>query len=112
MFIPYSRQLISEDDIEAVVEALRADLLTTGPGVDAYEEAFATACGARYAVAVSSGTTALHLACLAAGVEPGSTCITSPITFVATANAPLYCGSTPVFADVCDDTLNVDPAQV
>src|SRR5579862_6250670 len=96
-FIPYSRQQIDEDDIEAVVEALRADLLTTGAGVDAFEEAFAAACGARYAVAVSSGTAALHLACLAANVEPGSQCITSPITFVATSNAVLYCDSTPVF---------------
>ncbi|HZO91663.1 MAG TPA: UDP-4-amino-4,6-dideoxy-N-acetyl-beta-L-altrosamine transaminase [Chthonomonadaceae bacterium] len=110
-FIHYGRQWIDEDDIEAVVEALRSDWLTTGPRVEAFEEAFAAAVGARYAVAVSSGTAALHLACLAAGIGPGSEAITSPITFVATANAPLYCGSQPVFADVCGDTVNLDPEQ-
>jgi perosamine synthetase len=111
-FIPYSRQLIEDDDIAAVVAALRSDYLTTGPQVDAYEEAFAAACGARYAVAVASGTAGLHLACMAAGVGPGSECITTPITFVATANAAIYCGSTPVFADVCEDTINIDPSAV
>lgn len=109
--IPYSRQWIDEEDIEAVVEALRSDWLTTGPRIAAFEEAFAAAVGARYAVAVSSGTAALHLACLAAGIGPGTETITSPITFVATANAPLYCGSYPVFADVCEDTINLDPEQ-
>jgi perosamine synthetase len=110
-FIPYSRQWIDEDDVQAVVDALRSDWLTTGPRIGTFEEAFAASVGARYAVAVSSGTAALHLACLAAGVGPGSEAITSPITFVATANAPLYCGSQPVFADVCDDTINLDPEQ-
>lgn len=110
--IPYSRQIIEEDDIEAVAEALRADLLTTGPGVEAYEEAFAASVGARYAVAVSSGTAGLHLACLAANVEPGSDCVTSPLTFAATANAALYCGSSPRFADIRADTLCIDPERV
>lgn len=110
--IPYSRQWIDEEDVEAVVSALRSDFLTTGPQIEAYEEAFAATCGARYAVAVSSGTAALHLACLAAEIPPGSEVITSPITFVATANAPIYCGSAPVFADVCADTINIDPEQV
>jgi UDP-4-amino-4,6-dideoxy-N-acetyl-beta-L-altrosamine transaminase len=109
--IPYSRQWIDEDDIQAVAEALRSDWLTTGPRIAAFEEAFAAVVGARYAVAVSSGTAALHLACLAAGVGPDSEAITSPITFIATANAPLYCGSHPIFADVCDDTINLDPEQ-
>jgi UDP-4-amino-4,6-dideoxy-N-acetyl-beta-L-altrosamine transaminase len=111
-FIPYSRQQIDDDDIAAVVASLRSDYLTTGPRVDTYEEAFAATCGARYAVAVSSGTAGLHLACIAAGIGPGSECITTPITFVATTNAALYCGGTPVFADVCDDTVNLDPEMV
>lgn len=110
--IPYSRQWIDEDDIAAVVETLRSDWLTTGPQVEAFEAEFATACGAKYAVAVSSGTAALHLACLAAGVQSGDECITSPVTFVATANAALYCGATPVFADVCADTINLNPTLV
>jgi perosamine synthetase len=110
-YIPYGRQWIDDEDIEEVVTALQSDYLTTGPQVAAFEEAFAAACGARYAVAVSSGTAALHLACLAAGVGPGSEAIVPPITFVATANAPLYCGSAPVFADVCDDTINLDPEE-
>ena len=110
--IPYSRQTIDEDDIQAVADSLRSDWLTTGPCVDAFEQAFAARVGARYAVAVSSGTAGLHLACLAANVGPGSECVTSPITFAATANAALYCDSRPVFADVCPDTINIDPAQV
>ena len=110
--IPYSRQTIDDDDIQAVIESLRSDWLTTGPRVDAFEQAFAARVGARYAVAVSSGTAGLHLACLAANVGPGSECITSPITFAATANAALYCHSRPVFADICPDTVNIDPARV
>src|SRR5262245_5715954 len=110
-YIPYGKQWIDDEDIEAVVAALRSDYLTTGPQVAAFEEAFAAVCGARYAVAVTNGTAALHLACLAAGVGPGSEAITTPITFVATANAPLYCGSHPVFADVCSDTINLDPEE-
>jgi perosamine synthetase len=110
--IPYSRQTIDDDDIQAVADALRSDWLTTGPQVDAFEQAFAAQVSARYAVAVSSGTAGLHLACLAANIGPGSECITSPITFAATANAALYCGSRPVFADVCPDTVNIDPVQV
>lgn len=111
-YIPYGKQWIDEEDIEEVITALQSDYLTTGPQVNAFEEAFAAACGARYAIAVTSGTAALHLACLAAGVGPGSEAITTPITFVATANAPLYCGSIPVFADVCSDTINLDPEEV
>lgn len=110
-FIPYSRQWIDEDDVAAVVDALRSDWLTTGPRVDEFEESVAATVGAKYAVAVANGTAALHLACLAAEIAPGSECITSPITFVATANAALYCGSRPVFADVCEDTINLDPEQ-
>lgn len=110
--IPYSRQTIDEDDVAAVADALRSDWLTTGPRVDAFEAAIAAHVGARYAVAVSSGTAGLHLACLAANIGPDTECITSPITFAATANAALYCGSRPVFADICPDTVNIDPDQV
>ncbi len=109
--IPYSRQTIDDDDIQAVTDALRSDWLTTGPRVDAFEQAFAAQVGAKYAVAVANGTAGLHLACLAAGIGTGSECITTPITFAATANAALYVGSRPVFADVCADTVNLDPEQ-
>ncbi len=112
MHIPYSRQSIDDDDIQAVADALRSDWLTTGPQVEAFEQAFAAKVGARHAVAVSSGTAGLHLACLAAGLSPGAECITSPITFAATANAALYCQARPVFADVCADTVNIDPIEI
>jgi perosamine synthetase len=110
--LPYGRQAIDEDDIAAVVEALRAPLLTTGPLVARFEEALAARCGVRFAVAVSSGTTALHVAYAAAGVGPGAEVITSPLTFSATANAALCLGARPVFADVDPVTLNLDPAEV
>ena len=112
MHIPYSRQSLDDDDIQAVTDALRSDWLTTGPRVDAFEQAFADAVGARYAIAVSSGTAGLHLACLSADIAPGAECITSPITFAATANAALYCNARPVFADVCADTVNINPDEI
>ncbi len=111
-FLPYGRQSIDEDDIAAVVETLRSDWLTTGPKVGEFEEAFAAWVGARYAVSFSSGTAALHGAAFAAGIETGDEAITSPLTFAATANCVLYQGGKPVFADVCDDTLNIDPERV
>src|SRR5262245_39001015 len=95
--LPYSRQSLDEDDITAVCRVLRGDWLTQGPLVEEFEQALAACCGARDAVAVSSGTAALHLACLAAGVGPGDVGITSPITFVASANCIAYCGGTPAF---------------
>ncbi|MCU1270545.1 MAG: UDP-4-keto-6-deoxy-N-acetylglucosamine 4-aminotransferase [Acidobacteriaceae bacterium] len=110
--LPYGRQSIDEDDILAVVETLRSDWLTTGPKVNEFEEAFAARVGARFAVAFSSGTAALHGAAFAAGVEPGDDAITSPLTFAATANCILYQGGRPVFADVREDTLNIDPERV
>src|SRR5687767_4836232 len=88
--LPYGRQWLDDEDIAAVVEVLRGDWLTQGPAIPRFEQALAEVCGARYAVAVSSGTAALHIACLAAGVGPGDTGITSPITFVASANAVAY----------------------
>src|SRR5262245_55242280 len=84
--LPYSRQWLDEEDLRAVAEVLRGDWLTQGPTVESFERALAECCGARYAVAVSSGTAALHLACLAAGVGPGAVGVTSPITFVGSAN--------------------------
>jgi dTDP-4-amino-4,6-dideoxygalactose transaminase len=110
--LPYGRQSIDEDDIQAVVETLRSDWLTTGPRVDEFEEAFAAWAGARYAVSFSSGTAALHGATFAAGVGAGDEAITTPLTFAATANCVLYQGGTPVFADISDRTLNIDPAKV
>ncbi|MFA9376884.1 MAG: UDP-4-amino-4,6-dideoxy-N-acetyl-beta-L-altrosamine transaminase [Lachnotalea sp.] len=108
MYIPYGTQSIDEDDIQAVVEVLRSDYLTTGPTVAAFEKKVADYVGAKHAVAVSNGTAALHVACLAAGIKEGDEVITTPITFVASSNCVLYCGGTPVFADINTETYNVD----
>lgn len=110
--IPYGHQWIDETDIQAVVDVLRSEWLTTGPIVPKLEEAFAAYVGAKYAVAVSSGTAALHAAMYAVGVGPGDEVILPPMTFVATANAVVFQGATPVFADVEADTLLIDPHQV
>ncbi|MFW5748033.1 MAG: UDP-4-amino-4,6-dideoxy-N-acetyl-beta-L-altrosamine transaminase [Chloroflexota bacterium] len=110
--LPYGRQWIDEDDIAAVVETLRSDWLTTGPRVDEFEAAFAQLTDAAHAVAVSNGTAALHAAMHAAGIGPGDEVIVTPMTFAASANAILYMGATPVFADVHPDTLLIDPATV
>jgi perosamine synthetase len=110
--LPYGRQSIDEHDIQAVVDTLRSDWLTTGPKIAEFEEAFAIRTGARYAVSFSSGTAALHAAAFAAGLNVGDEAITTPLSFVATANCVLYQRSTPVFADVSPDTLNLDPDQV
>lgn len=111
-FIPYGRQDISDEDIQAVVEVLRSDWLTQGPAVERFERAVAEYCGARYAVAVANGTAGLHLAALAAGFGPDDEVITSPITFVASANCIVYCGAKPVFADIDPQTYCLDPRQV
>jgi perosamine synthetase len=110
--LPYGRQSVDENDIQAVVEVLRSAWLTTGPKIGEFEEAFASRVDARHAVSFSSGTAALHGAAFAAGLKAGDEAITSPLTFAATANSVLYQGATPVFADVCGDTLNIDPEQV
>ncbi|MDQ3691564.1 MAG: UDP-4-amino-4,6-dideoxy-N-acetyl-beta-L-altrosamine transaminase [Chloroflexota bacterium] len=110
--IPYGRQWIEEEDIEAVVEVLRSDYLTTGPAVEGFEQALAEASGARYAVAMNSGTSALHGMYFAAGLSPGDEILTSPLTFAATANAALYLGASVRFVDVMSDTGNIDPAAV
>jgi perosamine synthetase len=110
--LPYGRQSIDEADIQAVVDVLRSDWLTTGPKVAEFEEAFAARVGAAHAVSFTSGTAALHAAAFAAGLKAGDEAITTPMTFAATANCVLYQGATPVFADVSGDTLNLDPAQI
>ncbi len=107
--IPYGRHYIDQDDIDAVTEVLRNGALTQGPAVEAFERAIAEFVGAKYAVAVSSATAGLHLAALVAGVGPGSSLITTPITFVASANAALYAGGDPQFADIDPTTLNLSP---
>ncbi len=109
--LPYGRQSIDDADIQAVVDVLRSDWLTTGPKVGEFEEAFASRVKASYAVSFSSGTAALHAAAYVAGLEAGDEAITTPLTFAATANCVLYQGATPVFADVSRDTLNLDPEQ-
>ena len=103
---------MDEEDIQAVVEVLKSDWLTTGPRVAEFEEQFAEWVGARHAVSLSSGTAALHAAAFAAGLRSGDEAITTPMTFCATANCVLYQGATPVFADVSSDTLNLDPQEV
>ena len=112
MYIPYGRQCIEQDDIDAVVEVLRSDYVTTGPAVTDFEKAVAEYTGAKYAVAVANGTAALHVACLAAGLKKGDEVITTPITFAASANCALYCGATPVFADIDGKTLTLTEATV
>ena len=106
--IPYGAHDIDEQDIAAVVEVLRSGWLTQGPKIAAFEHAFAAYVGARYAVAVANGTAALHLACAAAELGQGDGVITSPNTFVASANCALYVGATPQFVDIDPKTLNLD----
>lgn len=109
MMIPYGRQDIQQADIDAVLEVLGSDFLTQGPQVPAFEAKLATHVGANYAVAVNSATSALHIACLALGLGPGDLLWTSPITFVASANAGRYCGADVDFVDIDPDTFNMCP---
>ncbi|MCI7107482.1 MAG: UDP-4-amino-4,6-dideoxy-N-acetyl-beta-L-altrosamine transaminase [Agathobacter sp.] len=110
--IPYGRQTIEEDDIQAVVDVLKSDYLTTGPKITEFEQRVAEYVGVKYAVAISNGTAALHAACFAAGIGTGDEVITTPLTFAASANCVLYCGGTPVFADVDSRTYNIDSADI
>jgi UDP-4-amino-4,6-dideoxy-N-acetyl-beta-L-altrosamine transaminase len=109
-YLPYGRQSISEDDIRAVTEVLRGDWLTTGPTVQSFESAVADYAGASYAVSFSSGTAALHGAMHAAGVARGGLVLAPSMTFAATANSAIYCGARPIFADISEDSLCLDPA--
>ena len=110
--MPYGRQFIDENDIKTVIEVLRSDWLTTGPKVEEFEQAIADYAGAKYAVAVSSGTAALHCAMYALEIGPGDEVIVPPMTFAATANCVVFQEGTPVFADVDPDTLLIDPIKV
>lgn len=111
-FISYGRQHIDDSDIQAVVEVLKSKNLTQGPKVREFEEVTARTVDARFAVAVNSGTSALHIACLAAGIGPGDEVITSPNTFVASANCIVYCGAKPVFVDIDSKTYNIAPSEI
>jgi UDP-4-amino-4,6-dideoxy-N-acetyl-beta-L-altrosamine transaminase len=108
--IPYGRQNISDDDIEAVVKVLKSDFITQGPVVPQFEAEISSYTGAAYCIAVNSATSALHIALRSLDVGPGDIVWTSPITFVASANAALYCGASVDFVDICADTFNMDMA--
>lgn len=108
----YGRHHVDDDDIRAVVAQMRHHSLTQGPAIEEFERTVAAYVGARYAVAVTSGTAALHLACAAAGIGPGDTLVTSAVTFVASANCAAYVGATAQFADVDPSTLNMDPSDL
>ncbi|MGV8952321.1 MAG: UDP-4-amino-4,6-dideoxy-N-acetyl-beta-L-altrosamine transaminase [Cypionkella sp.] len=111
--IPYGRHYLDEDDIKAVTDLMRSGAsLTQGPKVEEFERAVADYVGAKYAVAVSSATAGLHIAAVAAGVKPGAALVTSPITFIASSNAALYAGGTPLFADIDTATVNMSPASL
>ncbi len=110
--LSYGRQFIDDEDIQAVVDTLKSDYLTCGPRITQLEQKLCAVTGARYCVAVSNGTAALHIAALAAGLKPGDEVITTPITFAASANCALYCGAKPVFADINPHTYNIDPSSI
>ncbi len=110
--IPYGRQWIDEEDLSAVLNTLQSDFLTQGPKIGEFERKLAQYCGAKYAVVFSSGTSALHAAYHALGLKKNDEFITSPISFVATANAGLYLGARPVFVDVEKETGNIDPQEI
>ncbi len=111
-YIPYGRQSITEADIAAVVDVLESDFLTQGPVVPAFEEAVKAQCGAKHGIAVNSATSALHIACMALDVGPGDSVWTSPLTFVASSNAALYCGASVDFVDVDPRTYNMCPEKL
>ena len=110
--IGYGKQYIDDADIQAVVDVLKSPWLTCGPQIPALEKKLCEITGAKYAVAVSNGTAALHIAAMAANIGPGDEVIVSPITFAASANCVLYCGGTPVFADIDPETYNIDPKSI
>lgn len=110
--IYYGHQYIDEADIQSVVNVLKSDYLTCGPKIKELEDKLCKMTGAKYSVAVSNGTAALHVACIAAGIGENDEIITSPITFAASANCALYCGAKPVFADINPKTYNIDPEEI
>ncbi len=110
--LAYGKQSIDSADIRGVVRVLRSDWLSQGPAIAEFESRIAQYCGSRYAVAVSSGTSALHLACITAGLKKGLNAVTTPVTFLATANAVAFTGAAPRFADIDYETVNIDPARI
>ncbi|SDF79756.1 UDP-4-amino-4,6-dideoxy-N-acetyl-beta-L-altrosamine transaminase [Sporolituus thermophilus] len=110
--IPYARQTVDEIDVQAVADILRSDFLTQGPIIERFEKAVAAYCGVKYAVAVNSATSALHIACLAAGLGPGDVLCTSPNTFVASANCARYCGADVDFVDIDERTYNMSAERL
>mgnify|MGYP004634711385 FL=1 len=108
----YGHQYLDEKDVQAVVEVLHSDYLTCGPKITELEQKLCELTGAKYAVVCSNDTAALHIACMAAGVSAGDEVITTPITFLASANCALYCGAKPVFADIDEETYNIDPKEI
>jgi perosamine synthetase len=111
-YLAYGRQWIDEEDIQAVVDVLKGDFLTTGPTINRFEQEVAEYVGAKYAVAFSNGTAALHGACFAASIQEGDEVITTPMTFAASANCVLYMGGTPVFADIDNKTYNISHENI
>ena len=111
-YLSYGKQCIDEKDIEAVIEVLKGDYLTTGPYVKAFEQRIAEYVGAKYAVALTNGTAALHAACFAAGIKNGDEVLVPPMTFAASANCVLYCGGKPVFVDIDERTGNIDISKI
>ncbi|KYH34826.1 UDP-4-amino-4,6-dideoxy-N-acetyl-beta-L-altrosamine transaminase [Clostridium tepidiprofundi DSM 19306] len=110
--LSYGKQCIDDEDIQSVIDVLKSDFLTTGPTVKAFEKAVAEYVGTKYAVAVSNGTAALHIACLAAGISEGDEVLVSPLTFAASSNCILYCGAIPVFVDIDYKTYNIDVNKI
>ncbi len=110
--IYYGRQWIDDNDVKAVAETLKSQFITCGPKVEEFERLLESYTGAKYAVSCANGTAALHCACMAAGIGPGDEVITTPLTFAASANCILYCGGTPVFADINPETYNIDPDSI
>ncbi len=110
--LTYGKQYIDDSDVQAVTETLKSDYLTCGPKITELESALCQVTDAKYCVVVSSGTAALHIAAMAAGIGPGDEVITTPITFAASANCALYCGAKPVFADIDPETYNIDPRSI
>lgn len=111
-YLPYGKQWIDNEDLKAVIDVLQGDFITTGPTIVNFEKAIAQYVGAKYAVAFSSGTAALHASCFAASINPNDEVITTPITFAASSNCILYCGGKPVFADVDPKTYNISPKSI
>lgn len=112
LYLPYGNQWIDNEDIQEVINVLKSDFITTGPKIQEFENIVAKYVGAKYAVAFSSGTAALHGACFVAGIGEGDEVITTPITFAASANCVRYVGGNVVFADIDEQTYNIDPKEI